>query len=98
MVDGMVEKDVSEPDGPLDAYKELVQRVVDGPVPAGDERFDGCRAVLRLQPDSETAFAALCMLLEGALADPDLSVDDTQTVVPLHKALARGTVRPGELL
>jgi hypothetical protein len=54
--------------------------------------------VIRGKTEDETAFTALCMLLEGALADPALPIDDTQAVVALLKDLARGTVRPGELI
>ena len=36
------------------------------------------------------------MLLEGTLADPRLAIDDTQIVVPLLKALARGDVSPDD--
>jgi hypothetical protein len=37
------------------------------------------------------------MLLEGALADPRLAIEDAQVVVPLLKALARGDVSPEQL-
>jgi hypothetical protein len=41
---------------------------------------------------------ALCTLLECALADPKLDIDDTQIVVPLLRRLARGAVSVEELL
>ena len=81
----------------LNAYRELVHRLLEGPLPAG-ETFDACRAVLRVRPAGEEAFPALCMLLEGALGDARLGIDETQLVVPLLKNLARGTVQPEELL
>ncbi len=81
----------------IDAYRELVRRLLEGPLPSG-ETFDACRAVLGAHPASEEAFPALCMLLEGALGDARLGIDDTQLVVPLLKNLARGTVQPEELL
>lgn len=78
-------------------YRRLVQRVLTGSIPHGTD-FDACRAVLRSQGDVVDAFQALCLLLEGALADPELGIDDTQTLVPLLKDLARGTVAVRELL
>ena len=77
-------------------YRRLVQRVLTGSIPHGTD-FDACRAVLRSQGDDD-AFQALCLLLEGALADPKLGIDDTHTLVPLLKDLARGTVAVRELL
>ncbi len=81
----------------IGVWKGLVQRLLDGPLPAGTD-FEACRAVLRSEPSSDMAFQALCMLLEGALADASFSIEDTQEVVPLLKNLARGTVEPGDLL
>jgi hypothetical protein len=46
----------------------------------------------------EAAFTALAMLLEGALADPEFDIGDTQLLVPLLKDLGRGSVRAEELL
>lgn len=80
-----------------ESYRRLVQRVVIGHIPRGAD-FDACRAVLRAEPSGETAFTALVMLLEGALADPSLEIGDTQVLVPLLKELARGSVRVEELL
>ena len=37
------------------------------------------------------------MLLEGALADPGLAIDDAQLVVPLLKGLARGDISPDDI-
>jgi hypothetical protein len=37
-------------------------------------------------------------LLEGALADPFFGIDETQQVVPVLKALARGHIGVRELL
>jgi hypothetical protein len=81
----------------VEAYRRLVQRVLEGGIPQGAD-FEACRAVLRNRPDEAVAFQALCTLLEGALADPTLPIDDTQLLVPLLKALARGTLDVEELL
>ena len=43
-------------------------------------------------PSGQAACHALNMLLEGALADAELAIDDTQLLVPLIKDLARGNV------
>jgi hypothetical protein len=75
----------------------LVQRLLDGNIPRGVD-FDACRAVVRGEPDTEAAHTALCMLLEGGLADSTLDIDAVQTLVPLIKELARGTVTPEQLL
>jgi len=81
----------------LAAWKSMIRRLLDGPLPAGTD-FDACRAVLLSDQSSDLAFQALCMLLEGALADANLPIDDTQEVVPLLKNLARGTISPGDVL
>lgn len=79
-------------------YRRLVQRVLEGGIPHGSD-FDVCRTILRSHPDDrDVTFQALCMLLEGALADASLEIDATQTVVPLLKDLARGAVDVGDLL
>lgn len=80
----------------LNAARDLLQRLLDGGRPLGAE-FDACRAVVRSEPASEAGFRALCMLLEGALADPRLGIEDAQVVVPLLKALARGELSPDQL-
>ena len=79
------------------AHRRLVQRVLTGGIPNGVE-FDACRAVLGSGAAPESAMHALCMLLEGALADPELDIDDTQILVPLLRRLARGAVSIEELL
>ncbi|MCG6963140.1 MAG: hypothetical protein LJE95_07740 [Acidobacteria bacterium] len=81
----------------LATRRALVRRLVEESTPHG-ETFEACRAVLRGEPASEMAHDALCMLLEGALADATLSIRDTQVVVPLLKELARGSIGVGELL
>jgi hypothetical protein len=81
----------------VDAYRRLVQQLLEGGIPQGED-FDACRAVLRTRPSDDMGFQAVCMLLEGALAEPNLSIDDTQLVVALLKALAAGTLRVEELL
>ena len=79
------------------AFRRLVQRVLQGGIPHGAE-FDACRAVLDAGPSEEEGFVALCVLLEGALADPKLDSGETQVLVPLLKQLARGTVQVEDLL
>ena len=78
-------------------HRRLVQRVLTGDIPQGAE-FDACRAVLGSECDDQIAFHALSTLLEGALADPEYGIDDTQQLVPLLKALARGDVTARDLL
>jgi hypothetical protein len=78
-------------------HRRLVQRVLTGDIPRGVE-FDACRAVLGSECDDQTVFHALSVLLEGALADPEYDIDDTQQLVPLLKALARGNVAARALL
>ena len=78
-------------------HRRLVQRVLTGDIPRGVE-FDACRAVLSADADDQTIVHALSCLLEGALADPEYDIDDTQRLVPLLKALARGDVAARDLL
>ena len=80
-----------------DMHRRLVQRVLTGDIPRGAE-FDACRAVLSCKCDDQTAFHALSALLEGALADPEYDIDDTQELVPLLKGLSRGNVIARDLL
>ncbi len=89
--------DVHSDEIELERYRVLVRRILQGGPPQG-QPFDSCRAVIRAEPDSRSAFPALCMLLEGALADPTLSIAETQLLVPLIKDLARGLVSPGDLV
>ena len=77
--------------------RRLVQRILSGNIPSGKE-LDACRDILKSQCDEESAFAALFTLLQGALADPFYDIDDTQMVVPILKALARGELTAGDLL
>jgi hypothetical protein len=81
----------------VDAFHRLVQRLLEGGIPQGTE-FDACRAVLSSESSGDASIHALCLLLEGALADPTLDIDDTQLIVPLLKHLARGTVSTTEVL
>ena len=78
-------------------FRELAQKVLEEGPPTGEE-FDVCRAVVRDDSGSDAAFQAMCMLLEGALAEPTLSSEDTQVLVPLLKNLAMGLVRVGDLV
>lgn len=83
---------------PDSGYRRLVQRVLAGGIPRGGD-FDACRALLLSRTDDRDAtFQALCMLLEGALADPVLAIDETQIVVRLLKDLACDAVDIGDLL
>ena len=81
----------------VEAYRRLVQRLLEGGIPHGTE-FDACRAVLTSESTGDASTHALCMVLEGALADPTLNIDDTQMIVPLLKHLARGTVTTTEVV
>ena len=78
-------------------YRELVNRIRSAATPSGEE-FAACRAVLEHAAEHEMVTQALTSLLEGALADPTLSIDDTQDLVPLLKALAHGALRAEDLL
>ena len=82
---------------PLSSQRRLVQRLVAGSIPAARE-FDECREILATDCDETVAFAAVFKLLEGALADPFFAIDDTQQVVPILRGLARGDLKPGDLL
>lgn len=84
-------------EGPPEAFKALVKGVLEGPVPVGVE-FDAARTILSEDPSHPSSFNALCVLLEGALADPTFPVEETQALVPLLKALARGTLGVRDLL
>ncbi len=77
--------------------RRLVQQLIEGRIPAG-EAFDECRAALAADPDEETAFEAMFMLLRGALSDPFLGMEETERVVPILTALTRGEVPARELL
>jgi hypothetical protein len=81
----------------ISIYHRLVQRLLEGGIPRGGE-FDACRAVLSRETVDDFTLQALCTLLEGALADPRLDINDTQTIVPLLKELARRTVTPEEVV
>ncbi len=81
----------------LASFRALVGRLLSGG-PSRGEELDACRAAVRGDLPAEARFEALCMVLEGALADPALPIDDTHAVVALLKALARGTVAAGDLL
>lgn len=82
---------------PTSTYRRLVALLLDGGIPSGTD-FDVCREIIRREPDGSASFQALCMLLEGALADARLDIDDTQVVVGLLKALARSEVGVQELV
>ena len=54
--------------------------------------------MLRTDCGDDEAFAALFTLLRGALADPFFGIDETQQVVTILKALARGNIVVKELV
>ena len=78
-------------------YRRLVALLLDGEIPTGPD-FDVCREVVKREPHGNASFQALCMLLEGALADARLDIEETQVVVRLLKALARSEMRVEELV
>ena len=80
-----------------DEQRRLVQRILAGGIPTGKD-FDACRAMLQTDCGDEEAFVALFTLLQGALADPFFGIDETQQVVPILKALARGNIVVKELV
>jgi hypothetical protein len=82
---------------PVSEQRRLVQRILAGGIPNGKE-MDECREILASGCDEQSAFAALFTLLQGALADPLFSIEDSERVVPVLKSLARGEVTVGELL
>jgi hypothetical protein len=86
-----------DPRNAIDEHRRLVQRILAGGIPEGKD-FDACRAVLQTECSDDEAFAALFTLLEGALADPLFDIGETQKVVPILKALARGEVGVRELV
>jgi len=86
-----------DPRKAINEHRRLVQRILAGGIPEGRD-FDACRAVLQTDCNDEAAFAALSLLLQGALADPFFGIDETQQVVPILKALARGEVGVRELV
>jgi hypothetical protein len=79
-----------------DEQRRLVQRILAGGIPKGKD-FDACRTVLQTACDDDEAFSALFFLLQGALADPFLGIDETRLVVQILKALTRGETRAREL-
>ena len=89
---------IQVPPHPTDAQRHLVQRVVAGGIPVGKD-FDACRALLVSEAgEEEERFKALFTLLEGALAEPFFPIADTREVVQILKSLARGDLKPEQLL
>jgi hypothetical protein len=86
-----------QPETSVADCRRLVQQLVDGSIPAGKD-FDESRAVLRSEPAEDQAFQALFELLQGALADPFLGIDETRRVVPVIKALTRGEIKATEMM
>jgi hypothetical protein len=93
----MMEAMDEQPEVSVTDCRRLVQQLVDGDIPAGKD-FDECRAVLRSQPAEDEAFHALFELLQGALADPFVGIDETRRVVPVIKALTRGEIKATEMM
>jgi hypothetical protein len=82
---------------PLTEQRRLVQRIVSGRIPSGRE-LELCREVLASWCGEQEAFSAQLTQHQGALADPFFPIDDTQLVVPILKAMARGELTAGDLL
>lgn len=82
---------------PVDEQRRLVQRIIAADIPAGKE-MNECRLVLRSECDEPAALNALFTLLQGALADPFFGIADSERVVPVLRALARGELTARELL
>lgn len=82
---------------PILEQRRLVQRILSGGIPNGNE-MDECREILASRHDEQSTFKALFTLLRGALADPFFSIEESEQVVPVLKALARGDVTAGDLL
>ena len=80
-----------------DEHRRLVQRILAGGIPKGKE-FDACREVLQTDCDEDEAFAALCLLLQGAVADPFFDLRETRQVVMILKGLSRDEVGIKELV
>lgn len=81
----------------LDAWRAVVHRLRQGPVPRGDQ-FDLCRLLLDSAARAPEAPAAVRVLLEGAMADALTDILDCQAVMAILKALDRAEVRPVDLL
>jgi hypothetical protein len=64
----------------------MFARLRRGPSPRG-ERFELCREVLAVAPDSEEGREAARQLLEGAMADSFTSIADAQEVMRVLKAV-----------
>ena len=77
--------------------RRLVQQLVEGSIPAGDE-FDDCRMVLRSSSDESSRFEAIFTLLRGAMADPFIGIGETRVAAKLLRALARGEIRAADLM
>jgi hypothetical protein len=86
-----------QPEVSVTDCRRLVQQLVNGSIPAGKD-FDEYRAILRAAPAESEAFQALFELLQGALADPFLSIEQTRRVVPVIRALTRGEVKATEMM
>lgn len=81
----------------LDEQRRLVQRVLDGRIPAGRD-FDACRGLLRGPCEPQAALDALATVLHGFVADPFVGIEDSARAVAILKAMARGELEAGELL
>jgi hypothetical protein len=80
----------------LDRWRAMFARLRRGPSPRG-ERFELCREVLAVAPDSDEAREAARQLLEGAMADAGTSIADAQEVMSVLKAATQRALDIAEL-
>jgi hypothetical protein len=80
----------------LSRWRPLFARLRRGPSPRGD-RFELCRELLAVAPDSNEGREAARQLLEGAMADATTSIADAQEVMRVLKASSRGELDLAEL-
>jgi hypothetical protein len=77
------------PPDDLQRWRTMFSRLRRGPSPRG-ERFELCREVLAVTPESNEGREAARQLLEGAMADAKTSIADAQDVMRVLKAATRG--------
>jgi hypothetical protein len=80
----------------LARWRAMFARLRRGPSPRG-ERFELCREVLAVAPDSDEGREAARQLLEGAMADAATSIADAQEVMRVLKAATRRELDLAEL-
>jgi hypothetical protein len=75
----------------IERWRGVLSSLRRGPAPRGEE-YDLCREVLAAAPATLHGRQAARRLLEGAMADADVSIANAQAVMTLLKALDRGEV------